>query len=147
MRAKTDHLLLSKIYMSDILQKTASFVYVLLTILLTVYGQIILKWRIEQNATSFDSFADRLKFLFTLFSDRWVLSAFVAAFLASISWIVALTRLNLSLAYPFMSLSFILVALLSGVFLKEPVSWKQIVGLFIIIIGIVISSQDADRIQ
>ena len=53
----------------------------------------------------------------------------------------AITRLELSHAYPFMSLAFILVLVLSAWFFHEPVSWQKLAGLALICAGIVLGSQ------
>lgn len=42
-----------------------------------------------------------IKFLF----DPFVFSGFVSAFIASIFWLIAMTKFELTLAYPFMSLA------------------------------------------
>jgi len=75
-------------------------VYVFLTILLTVYGQLIIKWQV-MNAGQFptNNF-DKAIFLFHLLLNPWVISALIAVFLAPLSWIVAMTKLELSYAYP-----------------------------------------------
>jgi drug/metabolite transporter (DMT)-like permease len=53
---------------------------------------------------------------------------------------LAMTKLPLSHAYPFMSLSFVLVLLLSfGVF-SEPLAWQKILGAALIVAGVVLGS-------
>ena len=53
----------------------------------------------------------------------------------------AMTKLDLSHAYPFTSLSFVLVLIASGLFLNEPVTWPKIAGIALICGGIAIGSQ------
>ena len=53
----------------------------------------------------------------------------------------AMTKFDISHAYPFMSLSFIFVLILSGLLFNEPITIFKIIGLTLIIIGIVIGSQ------
>jgi hypothetical protein len=57
------------------------------------------------------AFTDKVKFMFYAYLDPWVLSGFGVAFLASITWAMAMPKLQLSQAYPFMSLSYILYLL------------------------------------
>lgn len=117
------------------------YLYVSLTIAFTVYGQIVLKWQVGQNGPLPEPLAGKMQHLFGLLLNPWVLSAFAAAFLASLAWMAAMTKFQLSYAYPFMSLSFVLVLMLSGVFFHEPVTWPKIVGMALIVAGIVIGSQ------
>jgi uncharacterized membrane protein len=110
-------------------------------VLLTVYGQLILKWRLQ----FFGAFPLHLKeqflFLGNVLLDPYVLSSFIAAFLASLTWIAALTKFQISYAYPFMSLSFILVLWLSFVFFHEPLTLNKIMGTLFILVGLLIASK------
>lgn len=114
--------------------------YVLLTIVFTVYGQMIVKWRIGQFGSLPEPLAERLGFLVKLVFDPLIFSGFAAAFLASLAWMAALTRLDLSVAYPFMSLNFVVVLLLSAWLLGEPVTMAKGIGVALIVMGTVIAT-------
>ncbi|MBI2251434.1 MAG: EamA family transporter [Armatimonadetes bacterium] len=58
--------------------------------------------------------------------------------LSFVWWLVILSRVNLSLAYPLISMNFILVILAAWLFLHEPVSINRILGVIIICSGIMI---------
>lgn len=118
-----------------------SFIYIILTILLTVYGQIVIKWQVN-NAGEFPAATvDKLLFILRLLLNPWVISSFAAAFLASLTWMAALTKFPLSFAYPFMSLAFVLVMILSAIFFYEPITIAKAVGMGLIVAGIIIGSQ------
>jgi multidrug transporter EmrE-like cation transporter len=53
----------------------------------------------------------------------------------------AMTKFELSYAYPFMSLAFALVLLSSALLFHETVNTAKIVGIFLIMAGIVIASR------
>ena len=118
-----------------------NYLYILGTVLFTVYGQVILKWRIGNYGALPDYFQQKVLFLLRLFIDPFILSGLLAAFIASLFWMAAMTKFDLSHAYPFMSLSFILVLILSGVFFNEPINIFKVVGLTLIVIGIIVGSQ------
>ncbi len=113
---------------------------VLLTVLFTVYGQLAIKWRISCAGAMPAGLPGKLRFLLHLLADPWIISAFAAAFLAALCWIGALTRLELSRAYPFMALNFILVAISANWLFGEPVTWPKIAGLVLITLGLVVGS-------
>ena len=118
-----------------------SYLYVLLTVLLTVYGQIVIKWQVTlAGAYPADTY-ERIHFLWTLLINPWVASGFAAAVIAGLSWMVALTKLQLSHAYPFASLSLALVLLLSWALLNEPLTWQKVAGIILIGCGVALSSQ------
>lgn len=117
------------------------YLYIALTILFTVYGQIILKWQVSQAGILPVTLGDKIGFFLGLLLNPWIASAFLAAFLASLCWMAAMTKLPLSHAYPFMSLAFVLVMFLSAFIFHEPLSWPKVIGMVGIVAGIVIGSQ------
>src|SRR5436305_980124 len=99
-----------------VMTKAVAAACVAMTIGFTVYGQLIVKWRVTEAGDLPSGLGDRIDFMVRLVTDPWVLSVFVAAAIAALAWMAALTRFELSAVYPFMSLSFVLVLGLSGVF-------------------------------
>lgn len=118
-----------------------SYIYIALTIVLTVYGQLIIKWQVMNAGVFPTETSDKIIFLSKLLLNPWVISALMAALLASVAWMAAMTKLQLSHAYPFMSLSFVLVLVLSGLIFQEPITWLKVAGMGLIIVGIVVGSQ------
>ena len=118
-----------------------SYVYVLCTVLLTVYGQIVIKWQVLEAGPFPTDPAEKMQFLGRLLLNPWVISAFITAFLAAVSWMAAMTRLELSHAYPFMSLAFILVMLCSAWFFSEPITPMKVAGIALVVLGLVVGSQ------
>jgi multidrug transporter EmrE-like cation transporter len=118
------------------------YFYIFGTIFFTVYGQIVLKWRINGiNGSLPESMGEKILFLFKILFDPWVFSGFLAAFVASFFWMAAMTKFDISFAYPFMSLAFVLVFLLSVVLFHEPVTWQKLTGLALIVAGIIVTSR------
>ncbi|UYO44980.1 EamA family transporter [Rhodopseudomonas palustris] len=115
--------------------------YIFATIALTVYGQLILKTRISTYGALPTNLDEKLWYLVRLLFDPLIFSGFAAAFLASFAWMAAMTKFDLSHAYPFMSLNFVVVLLLSGWLLSEPVSRQKIVGVALIVVGTVIAGR------
>ncbi len=115
--------------------------YIFGTIFFTVYGQLIIKWRIPIFGHLPEESMAKLIFLLKLFLDPFILSGFVSAFLASMCWMAAMTKFELSYAYPFMGLTFVVVFILSVFLFAESVSFYKILGLALIVLGIIISSK------
>lgn len=55
---------------------------------------------------------------------------------SNIGWLVILSRLNLSLAYPMLAMLYVLIPILSMVFLSETLSTQHWVGIVVIGIGV-----------
>ncbi|PAV30907.1 hypothetical protein CIL05_04115 [Virgibacillus profundi] len=114
------------------------YFYIFGTVCFTVYGQLILKWKIDQYGSLPDAWLDKFIFLLQLLLNPWILSGFFAAFLAALSWMAAMTKFDISYAYPFMSLSFVLVFILSAFLFGEPVSMQKVIGFALIVLGIIV---------
>lgn len=115
------------------------YLYIFAVLGFTVYGQLILKWRIAQFGPLPADLIDRLKFLMWLLLDPAIFSGFIAAFLASLAWMAAMTKFDLSHAYPFMSLNFVVVLLFSGWLLSEPMTMQKLLGVGLIVLGTVVA--------
>jgi multidrug transporter EmrE-like cation transporter len=118
-----------------------SYLYVALTVALTVYGQLVIKWHVLRAGSLPEDAVDKLAFIAKLFLNPWIISALVAAVLASAAWMAAMTKLQLSHAYPFMSATFVVVLMLSGILFHEPITIPKIIGLGLIVSGIIVGSQ------
>ncbi len=117
------------------------YVYIAGTIFFTVYGQLILKWQVMKVGNLPGDNLEKVIFLMKLFMNPWVISSFLAAFVASFFWMAAMTKFELSQAYPFMSLSFVLVFGLSIFFFHESATLFKYIGMIFIIVGIGFISQ------
>lgn len=118
-----------------------AYALVLATVLLTVFGQFVLKWQVTKAGGLPESLYDKAFYVVRLLLNPWVVAAFAAAFGAAIAWIMALSKLPLSHAYPMTALTFVLVVLGSAVMLNEPVTPLKAAGLLLIILGIIVGSQ------
>jgi len=118
-----------------------SKLYVAATILLTVYGQLVIKWRVSTIVSERGETQSIMSFALTLLMNPWVLSGFAAAFLASLTWMLAMRKLELSYAYPFMSLNFVLVLLAGAMLFGESVNRAKLAGVALIALGVIVSSR------
>lgn len=113
------------------------YFYIAGTVLFTVYGQIVLKWRIANYGALPEQMSEKIVFLFKLLLDPYIFSGFVAAFLASFFWMAAMTKFDLSHAYPIIVGGLALVtSIIAIAFLKEPITIYKVLGIFFIIVGV-----------
>lgn len=116
------------------------YFYIFFTLLFTVYGQLILKWRLSNLKVILPELVtDKLIYLIKLVLDPFIFSGFIAAFIASLFWMAAMTKFEITHAYPFMSLAPALVFLLGVFVLNESFTLGKVIGLIIIMLGIVIT--------
>lgn len=114
--------------------------YILGCIFFTVLGQIIAKWRMNIHGCNIpDTFKEKVHFyIFTLLVDPYIIATYFCGLVASLFWIMAISKFDLSYAYPFMSVAFVLVLILSSVFFHENITLYKIIGTLFIITGIFI---------
>ena len=119
------------------------FFYIFGTVACTVYGQLILKWRIGRYGQLPDSAAEKIVFLLKAVLDPYIFSGLFAAFIASLFWIAAMTKFNISYAYPFITAGLTLTTVFMAiVILKEPVSVNKVVGVLLIVSGVLVMVRD-----
>lgn len=115
-------------------------VLLLATVALTVFGQLVFKWRIDEAGSFPPDTGERLRFLAELAVDPWVVGVFASALIASITYGIALSRLELSVAYPVMSLSFVFVLVFSVLLFSESLTPGKAIGIALICAGVIVSS-------
>ena len=108
----------------------------LCSIVLGAAGQLMFK----AASRTLPAFADigLLRLLLTIFSTPLVLAGFFCFFVSSILWIISLRSLPLSIAYPMVALSYVIIFAGSYLLFNESISWRQIGGAVLIIGGIVL---------
>lgn len=116
------------------------YLYILGTLVFTIYGQIILKWRLSGLRVVLpDNAAAKIGYLVRLLFDPFVFSGFASAFVASLFWMAAMSKFEITQAYPFMSLAPALVFVIGVLFLGEAFTIGKVVGLILIILGTVVT--------
>jgi multidrug transporter EmrE-like cation transporter len=110
------------------------------TLVLSVYSQLTMKSRALVHSSASNLPADYLQYLISMAVDWRVVSAAGATFLAGVCWILALQRLDLGYAFPFMALSFVLMPVAANLFLGEPLPITQFVGLGLVLSGVTLSA-------
>jgi drug/metabolite transporter (DMT)-like permease len=67
-----------------------------------------------------------------------VVTGIIATFLAGVSWMLAMTRFEISYAFPFVSLNYVLILIASIFIFNEPFTASKLLGSMFIITGILI---------
>ncbi len=118
-----------------------SLLLVLTSSLLGVCGQILLKMGMEHMGTlDLSSLAAAIRTFTQVFTTPGVLFGLGCYGVSSIIWLVVLSRLDVSLAYPLLALNFVLVPLFAWLILGEQVpSWRW-VGIGCVLVGVTIVS-------
>jgi len=75
-------------------------------------------------------------FFISILKNPSILFGLISYGVSFILWIVVLSRMKLSIAYPITSMNFVLVILASYYFFGEKISFIQIGGIILILVGV-----------
>ncbi len=116
--------------------------YTLPVSILVAYSQLIVKWRtngLESNLNASTFFDKMINYI----SDPFIFSAYFSALLASIVWLLVVSKIPLSIGFPiYIGSAFLMVMLGSFLFLGETISNKQILAGGLIFLGILLGVVD-----
>ncbi len=119
-----------------------SILLILLSISIAVCGQILLKVGINRIGIWDFSGMDTVRQLFVgVIKSPIILTGLFLYFISAAIWIIVLSTVDLSFAYPFIGLTYVLVLILSKLILKEDVSPIRWIGTAIITIGVIVISR------
>ncbi len=113
-------------------------IYIFSSLFLAIYSQLIMRWQVSMAGALPAELSGKIYFIFTLFLNPWVISALAATFLSGIAWMFAMTKFEISYAYPWMSLNFVLVMLFSFFFLGESLNMSKIIGSLLVVAGVIV---------
>ena len=116
--------------------------YLFLAIFLGVVSQLIIKWKM--SAFSFDNYEtwqEKFSLAFSMLLNPYIIIALVLTLLAGVTWMIAMTKFEISYAYPFTLLALVLVTIFSFIFFGESINIYKLIGIVFIILGIVVISK------
>ncbi len=112
---------------------------ILVSVLLGAVGQVLLK----MGALRVGPVSDLGALLWRIVTSPHILAGFALYGVASVLWIVVLSRAPLSLAYPLLSLGYVAVLLASAYVFGEAIPALRVAGIAAIILGLVLVSSSA----
>ena len=116
-----------------------AFALVFASVSLSAIAQTAFKMGVERAQTGADA-ALWMKAAAMVFSPM-VLLGLALYGVGTVLWLFALRQLDLSLAYPFVAMSFIMVAGSGMLFLGEPVQPSRLIGLGLIVGGLLVMAR------
>lgn len=113
---------------------------ILVNVLFTVIGHTMLKQGMGQvGRVTADLDVIKSSFLKAA-TNPFVVCGLLIFVFTSMLWLVVLSRVPLSLAYPMLSLSYVFAIFVSWIIFKEQIPWTRIVGAIVICCGVYLVS-------
>ena len=107
-----------------------SFALLLFNLVLGSFGQICLKEGLRGGdlAKGSTSVLDTILSILTAMLNPYVIAGLTLYVLSVFTWLLLLSKVRLSVAYPMISISYIFVVILSATLLHEHVNWPVAAG-------------------
>jgi multidrug transporter EmrE-like cation transporter len=113
------------------------FVFIAFSTVFGICGQLMLKHGMSRMGGAATVGGSLIRNIVT---SPWVIGGLVVYGLGVINWLLALSHLELSYAYPFASLSYIGIIVGSYFIFKERITLLRVAGIAVIIIGVLVTS-------
>lgn len=116
--------------------------YILLffNVLLTVVGQMLLKKGVS-TVGRINNFQELIPKLTQVIFNPFVMGGISIYCFTTFVWLVILSRVKLSIAYPMLSIGYVLIILFSWLVFKETIPRIRIFGAILICIGVYLIAQ------
>ena len=102
-------------------------------------GQLVMKY--GMNAVGKIGAAQVVQKLSGAFLNPYVLGGLALYGISALVWMIILSRVNLSFAYPMVSLGYVFVVISSRYLFHEPVSALRLIGTLVICFGVFLISR------
>ena len=124
------------------MQFILNHLYLLLSISFGVVSQLIIKWQMSAfSFNDYETWQDKFALAFSMLLNPYIIASLILTLLAGVTWMIVMTKFEISYAYPFTLLGLVLVAIFSIVFFGESVNTYKISGIALIILGISVISK------
>ena len=115
---------------------------ILISVTLAAAAQIVLKGgmigpTVQRSLSGEFSLRTFVSILF----DPFVLSGLILYFLAALIWLLVLAKVEVSSAYPFVALGFVVTAVLGRILFEDTMSFEKLAGTILICVGVVLLSR------
>jgi len=111
-----------------------TFLLLFISIILSVLGQVFQKIGMSRVGPIRNMKVSVIKSMFVPYNLLGMACLGGSAFI----WLIVLSKMDLSLAYPLLSFGYVLVTLTSKFFFREQIPWNRWIGVLIVMIGIVL---------
>lgn len=102
---------------------------------------------LSQSGLDIKIFSDILNFFMGVFSSWFLWLGLLSVILTFVIWSTILSKVDLSVAVPVASFSYILIPIVSIIFLQEKISVLRWSGIFFILIGVIFVSLSSKERQ
>jgi drug/metabolite transporter (DMT)-like permease len=124
-----------------VVKMNIAIIYILVSVILGAVGQLLLKKGMGSMGPLGISIDGIGGLLWKIGTNPFVVSGLFIYVLGTLFWLVALSRVELSFAYPFASLSYLVMLAASWGLFHEEISLLRLIGTLVIVFGVLLISR------
>jgi multidrug transporter EmrE-like cation transporter len=118
--------------------KFAEFFLILAAVVLNAIAQLFLKAGATRIGHIDFALSNTWSMLIKMVSNAPILSGLTCYVISVVIWIMALSRVEVSIAYPMLSIGYVINAALAWALFGEAVGMQRLAGIAVIIVGVII---------
>jgi len=115
--------------------------YIFMAIIFNVYSQVSLKMSVVQHGNLPIDLSEKIFFVFKILLSPLGFSSMLSLFFAGVFWILAMSKFDITYAYIFFSLNYVLMLFAGVLFFNEPLTSFKISGTFFAILAVILISK------
>ena len=116
----------------------AAFALVMTGVLLNAIAQLALKASVSDTGIINLDMQSLLSSAGSLATNLWLWLGLVCYAISVVVWILALSRVDVSIAYPMLSVGYIVNAIAASQLFNEPMGMGKVIGIGVIMLGVYI---------
>ena len=120
---------------------TLAIVYILISVLTGAIGQVLLKKGMGSMGPLTLSMNQLGSILWRIGTNPYVIIGLAIYVGGSVFWLTALSRVDLSYAYPFASLSYVVMLAASWLLFDEHITFLRLLGTLVVCLGVLLISR------
>jgi drug/metabolite transporter (DMT)-like permease len=116
--------------------------YILISVLASIIGQLLLKVGMNRLGSITLSASQFLSVSWKMATNPYVFIGLAIYLAGTVFWLSALSRVDLSYAYPFASISYVVMLVASWMIFDEKITLGRVIGTVVIGIGVFLISRN-----
>lgn len=120
---------------------TTAIIYIMISVVSGAVGQILLKKGMGSMGPLTLTLNQLGSVLWRIGTNPYVIVGLAIYVSGTVFWLTALSRVDLSYAYPFASLSYVLMLIASWLLFKEDITPLRLLGSLIVCVGVFLISR------
>jgi multidrug transporter EmrE-like cation transporter len=116
--------------------------YILISVVASIIGQLLLKVGMNKLGSITLSASQFLSVSWKMATNPYVFIGLAIYLAGTVFWLAALSRVDLSYAYPFASLSYVVMLVASWMMFDEKITLGRLIGTVVIGIGVFLISRN-----